>query len=168
VNTAYAVIGNFGSLDWNVSIYDALSGVSKLAVSVRDKANVLTLAYTIHKVNRKLEEFFKKTDGVMDGSIKPDPDAKPVTKEDVLAIGYSLNQIHQTLSQNIQAVSRVGLLNNSLAASSILKLKLYNERILDLADWVEAVQLSEYTNEVFARAHSEMERGELFDLAQVQ
>jgi hypothetical protein len=168
VNTAYAVIGNFGSLDWNASIYDALSGVSKLAVSVRDKANVLSLAYGMHKVNKKLAEFFKRSDGLMDGSIKPDPNPRPVTKEDVLTMGYTLNKIHQTLSQNIEAMTRVGLQNNSLTASSLLKMSHYNERVLDLADWVEAVQLKEYTNEVFDRAHLEIERGELFDLAQVE
>jgi hypothetical protein len=168
VNTAYAVIGNFGSLDWNVSIYDALSGVSKLAVSVRDKANVLSLAYSMHKVNKKLAEFFKRSDGLMDGSIKPDANLKPVTKEDVLAMGYTLNKIHQTISQNIEAMTQVGLQNNSLTASSLSRLNHYNERVLDLADWVEAVQLSEFTNEVFNRAHLEVERGELFDLAQVQ
>lgn len=168
MNTAYAVIGNFGSLDWDVSIYDALSGVSKLAVSVRDKANVLSLAYTMHKVNKKLAEFFKRTDGLMDGSIKPDPNLKPPTKEDVLAMGYTLNKIYQTLSQNLEAMNRVGLQNNSLTSSSIIKLRNFNERILDLADWIEAVQLSEYTNQVFDRAHLETERGELFDLAQVQ
>jgi hypothetical protein len=52
VTNASIVIGSFGSLDWNVRVYAALSGVSRLAISVRDRANVLRTAYDLHKVNR--------------------------------------------------------------------------------------------------------------------
>ncbi|MGC1618252.1 MAG: hypothetical protein WA765_07145 [Candidatus Acidiferrum sp.] len=168
MNDACIVIGNFGTLDWDVVFYEALSGASRLAVHVRDRANVISLAYSLHKVNKALMEFFKKVDEAMEGKVLRDPNAKPVTSEDVKILGYRLYELHRTISRNYEAMARVGLANNSLTGGSMRSLKAYSERILDLADWVEAVQLPDHINKVFDRAKLEKERGELFDLAQVQ
>jgi hypothetical protein len=104
----------------------------------------------------------------MEGRVKPEPNAKPVTAEDVRTWGYNLNQLHQTMCQIFEVLARVGLLNNSLIAGPLRTFKSYSERILDLADWIEAVQLPEHLTEVFDRAKREKERGQLFDLSQVE
>jgi hypothetical protein len=166
-NTASLLIETFGSFEWNADVYDLMSGVSRLASIARSKANVLSIAYSLHKANRKLEEFLRTSDGVLDGSIKPKPAEKPITNEDIRRIGYTLHQMHSTIAQILASLKRVNLTNNSLTASSIQRMSGFNERIMDLADWIEAIQLPETTTAVFERAESEKEMGELFDLAQV-
>jgi len=60
------------------------------------------------------------------------------------------------------------LLNYSLIAGSLSEFRRYSERILDLADWFEAVQLSDFQNEIFDRADRERQQGNIFDLSQVE
>jgi hypothetical protein len=158
------VLNSIGNPEWNAPVYGALSFASRLAISLRHRGKVLQLARLVHRANRYLQDFFEVVDEAMEGKRQPARDAETLTPERLKAMGFTLVQLHQTMKSTYDAMAEAGLTNNSVIASSLVKYHAYSERILDLADWLESAQLSDYVREVFDRAATERARGAVFSL----
>ncbi len=168
MNSAATVINSLDSLEWNASIYEALSSVSRLALTIRKKANVLRIAYSLHAVNRTIEDFLKRVDDAANGRIPKTPAAEAASPERLQEVAFSLSQLYDTILYTHKAMDRAGLLNNSLTSGQLRKLQNHTERILDLADWLDLANHPEYVNEVFARAATERAQGKMLDLSEVE
>lgn len=161
-----ALVG-FDSLEWNAHVYEALSGVSYLAISVRNKANVLNLAFKVRRVNLSLNEFFEKVELAAAGKLPRDPNSKPATREQIQETAFNLSQLHRSIIESYAALARVGLLNNSLTSGALRKLNENGERILDIADWFDLLNQQDQFNKTFDRAAQEKAEGRTVDLDQV-
>lgn len=168
MSTAAAVINSFDSLEWNATIYEALSGTSRLAITIRNKANVLRIAYALRMVNRTLGGFFQKIDDAVNGRLPKNPDGEIATPERIQEVAYTLSELYDKIVYIQKAMDRAGLLNNSLTSGQLRRLLSHSERILDLADWLDLANHPEYVSEVFTRAAKEREQGKLLDLKEVE
>jgi heme exporter protein D len=168
VNTAAVVIGNLGAYDWNARVYDTLALASRLAASVRDRANVLRIAYHLRELNKGLVRIREITNAAMEGKIKPNPNAEPVTRQTLRSNADNFEQMYRTLEYLLESLRRAGLANNSLTAASFRGLEGTIEPIANLADWFDVASQPEEVGRLFDRAKKERESGELIDLAQVE
>jgi hypothetical protein len=172
VSTAATIIQSFETYELNTRLYGILSLASRLAASVKNRTNALHLAYGLHRTNRSLTEMFEKIQAAADaaagGSLPPDPNAEPLTPQRLRQVGDNLTQLYNTLDYIVEAARRAGLFNNSLTASSLQRMNSYKERIVDLVDWCEVAAEPEHVNALFQRANEEKERGDVFNLNQVE
>jgi hypothetical protein len=166
VGSAAAVLQIVQTDEWNANLNGALSVMSNLAVNVKNKANILLIAYTLHKSNTKLQAIFDDIHAVAEGKKAAQP-SEPVTREKALdAVGEFIRVYRVTENLYVQ-MRRVGLTNNSLTAGQLLKLRAHGETILDLADWLDTSLHTEEVNAVFARSSEERDHGAIYDLEQV-
>ncbi len=156
------------SPEWNADVYGALSSLSRVAAAVRNKANVIRFAYSLHSANRAFKTLFEKTDAAMnDTTPKPVPDAEIPTPQKLLDTADNLMKLSRSIDYVYESLRRVGLTNNSLTAGSLSKFRGYRQPIEDLADWFEVMAQSDEVKAIFDRASAERERGELFDLERI-
>lgn len=168
MSTAAAIINNFGTYDWDAHVYGVLSSASRLAVNVSNQANVIRIAYRLHKVDSELTRFFGKVDAAMQGKSHADPKAEPPTPESLRATADNLEHLYRTLDYVYESLRRVGLTNNSLTAAYLRNIHRHGESILDLADWFEVTAQADQVESIFDRAKQQKERGELVNLAEVE
>lgn len=167
VNTEAAVIQSFESYEWNADVYGALSAFSRLAVHVKNKANVLSLAYSFHKANRQLQSLFDQVHAAMEGKIPVDPNAEPVTEKRLREVGENLMHLYRTIDYVYECARRAGLLNNSLSSAPLRKMQQHSEGILNLVDYVELLIQKDEVQAIFDRSYREKENGDLFNIEQV-
>lgn len=168
MGTAAAVIQTFQTDEWNANMYGTLSVVSNFAASMKNRANTIHLAYSLHKSNRQLQAIFEKIHGVAEGKIKLEPSAEPVTEERAREMVSDMMRMYHSIERAYEGMRRAGLLNNSLTSGQVLRFRQFGEAILDMADWIETSMHSEEVNALFERASAERERGEIYNLNQVK
>jgi hypothetical protein len=164
---AAAAIQSFESYEWNAQLYGALSAFSRLAANVKNKANVLGLAYSMHKANNELHALFEKVHAALEGKIPPDPNAEPPTEKRMREAADNLLHLYRTIEYFYESMRRVGLLNNSLSSIPLRTMKAHSEEILDLVDWIDLTVQDEEVKAIFDRAYKERTIGNLFELEQV-
>jgi hypothetical protein len=167
LNYAGAISNAFGTYDWDAQVYGALSVASRVAATVKNRANVLRIAYHLHGLNKTLTNFFETVHATMEGKKPVDPSAKPVTPERLRSIADNLEHLHRIIEYVYESLRRAGLTNNSLTAGSLQSIRKYGEELLSLADWFELMSEPQQVKAIFDRAEQESERGEIHDLNQV-
>ena len=168
MGTAAAVLQSIHTDEWNAGVYGALSVVSNIAINVRNRANVLRIAYSLHKINGQLQTLFDKIHAVAEGTSVPPQSAEPLTEERMREMASDLMRMYRSMERLYAGLQRVGLLNNSLTAGQLLKFRAHADAVLDFADWIETNLNTEEVSAIFDRASGERERGELYDLEQVK
>jgi hypothetical protein len=167
VSTAASVIRSLETYEWDAQIYGTLSIVSRLAVGVRNKANVLRIAYSLHKVNRSLQALLDKVHGAMEGKTSAKAD-EPTSESRLRQTADNLTRMHHTIEYVYESLRRVGMTNNSLTASTLRTLRAHGESVLDLADWFETISQSEEVKAIFERSREEKNKGDVYEINQVQ
>lgn len=167
MSTAATVISNLGTHNWNARVYDTLALASRLAAAVKDRGNVLRLAYSLHDLNKNVTKFIGIVNSAMSGELKPDPNAETVTPETLRSNADNFEQLYRTLDYILEGSRRAGLTNNSLTAASIRGLQKNLDAIGNLADWFDLASQPEAVSQIFETANRERERGDLIDLARV-
>jgi hypothetical protein len=167
MSTAATVISNLGTHNWNARVYDTLALASRLAAAVKNRGNVLRIAYRLHDLNKTVGEFIGVVNSAMNGELKPDPNAEAVTPEMLRSSADNFEQLYRTLDYIIEGSRRAGLTNNSLTAASVRGLQKHLDAIGNLADWFDLASQPEAVNQMFETAKQERERGDLIDLARV-
>jgi len=166
--TPARVFQSFEAYEWDTEVFGALSLASRLAVSVKNKANVLKLAYAFHTINKAMNSLFDTFDKAIEGQLPVvEQTEEPVTPQRFRMAADNLLHLSRTLDYVYESCHRVGLLNNSLAAGSLRKMKSRSKELADIADWFELAAMPEQVGEIFDRAKQEKERGDLFDLSEV-
>lgn len=168
MNGAVSTIDFLGTLEWNAELHGALSVVSRLALSVKKRANVIHVAAFLRTTNRKLRLLFDTIDAAVEGKIAPDPNAEPLTPQKIHQVASEVEQLAHVIDYVYESLRRVGLTNNSLTAGQLRAFHGYHEPLLDLADWIELAAQSEQVEAIFKRAAEERERGEVADLQRVE
>jgi hypothetical protein len=167
MGSAAAVLQTFQTDEWNAEIYGALSVVSNVVVSVKNKANILHIAYSLHKCNKQLQLIFDKIHAVSEGKVRAEKPAEPISEERAREGIRELIRLYRKVEYLYASLRTAGLTNNSITSGQLLKLRSHGETILDLADWLETHFNTEEVNGIFARASDERTRGEIYDLEQV-
>lgn len=168
MSTAAIVIGNLGTHNWNAQVYNVLAQASKMAAAVKNRGNVVRIAYHLRNLNTHVSEFVGLVNDAMEGKRKPDPNSEPATAQTIRSSADNLEQMYHTLEYVVEAARRVGLANNSLTAGSLRGIQRNLEAIASLADWLDLAAQPEAVGEIFQRAEKERDRGELIDLTQVE
>lgn len=164
---AAVLIQTIDSHEWNADLYGALASVSKIASSIKNKANTIRLAGSLSKMNKQLDSLFKEIHDVIEGKTPADPKAAPVTEQRANEMAGDLTRLHHSLEYIYEQMRRAGLTNNSRISGQLEKLRSHAESFLDIADWIEASLQTEEVSAIFERASQERERGEVHDLNQV-
>jgi hypothetical protein len=161
------VIQALDSPEWNADFYGALSSISRLAAAVKNKANVLRVAYNISNLNRSLKTLFDRADAAMNGRLDRRTFGEIPTPRRLMDAAEKLMKAARDLAYLYELLRRVGLTNNSLTAGNLRRVWAYREQLEDLADWFELMAQSDEVKAIFERASREKERGEIFDLERV-
>src|SRR5579863_123114 len=164
VSVAQAVVSSLGTYNWNAKVYDTLALASRLAASVKNRGNVIRIAYHLRELNKSLEKLIATVNAAMRGEVKLVQGAEPPTAQVLRSNADNFEQMYRTLEYIIEGSRRAGLANNSLTASSIRNLQGCIEPIANLADWFDLASQPEAVGRIFDRARKERENGELTDL----
>ena|SRR5579862_6244345 len=167
MGSAAAVLQTFQTDEWNAGLYGTLSVVSNVAINVRKRANFIAVAYSLHKVNKQMQELFNKIHGAMEGTTPPPQDAKPVTEERAKEMLHDLVRMYRSMEGLYADLRHAGLANSSISAGQLSRFHDHSEAVLDLVDWLETSLNTAEVNEIFARASEEREHGAIYDLEQV-
>ena len=154
--------------DVRLGALDSLAEISALAASVKRRANVISIAWNLRKVDRTVRNFLERVYGIMEGKIQVEPGPDPVTPQQIEGVIDTLDMVARTIDTAHESMRRVGLTNNSLTAGSLASLVQRREGILDLADWFDASLKTEEAAAIFARANREREQGQVVDINQVR
>lgn len=169
MSVAETVISSLGAYNWNARVYDTLALASKIAAAVKNRGNVIRIAYHLRELNKALEKLIELVNSAMKGELKTVPNglAEQVTPQMLRSTADNFEQIYHTLDYIVEGSRRAGLTNNSLTASSVRGLQRTIEPIANLADWFDLASQPEAVGRIFEKAQGERARGELTDLAEV-
>ena len=167
MGTSITVIQALDSPEWNADVYGALSSLSRLAAVVKNKANVIGLAYSLYGANRAMKSLFEKVDAAMRGELKPQYGVEVPAPQRLLDTADKLMTLSRDIGYLHEVLRRVGLTNYSLTAGNLAKFQSYRGQIEDLADWFELAAQSDEVKAIFERSLGERQRGEIFDLEPV-
>jgi len=96
------------------------------------------------------------------------PQVQKVDPEKVREGIITLRRLHRTIHTIIEASKHIGLTNNSLTAGPLRNIEYWGEEVIELADLAELTQSEDVIQSIYDRAAQEKERGELYDLDQVE
>ncbi len=148
-------------------MYESLSVASRLSSMVKDRTQIFYLAYHIRRMNHKLSGIFEELYLVLEGK-KPAPPPEPMSPERIQTAINSFRQLYSIMSGITAEAKRKRLFNNSLLAGQLLRLTALSDEVLELSDWIEmAVQERDQVDRLFVRAKAEKDRGEIYDISQV-
>lgn len=172
MSIAEAVISNLGPYDWNAQVYKALALASDLAAAIKNRGNMILVAYRLREVNKSLETLIELVNSSMKSEAPKREtklcSAKHVTPQVLRSNADNFEQMFRTLEYVAEGLRRAGLANNSLTASSVRNLEKFLDPIANLADWFDVASQPEAVERIFEKARKERENGELTDLAQVE
>jgi len=164
VGTPALVLSRFDSDNWNAQFYSVMALASRLALLVKSHAQVVTLAIRLRRLDSALRRLF--SEGVY--KTLESTQTETVDPEKVREGIITLRRLHRTLETIAKAAKHIGLTNNSLTAGSLQNIEHWGEEIIELADLAELTQSEEVIQSIYDRAAQEKERGELYDLGQVE
>ena len=155
-----------GSDLWNARVYAGLSVASELAAAMDgprlmalSRLALLQIYWKIGRLNRDLDEIFKEYDRPV-----PFPQEMPC---EMIQVGRDiLSKLYadcKRLDSLPDGVPLHGLINRRIA-----RLQMQSERILDLADWFDAMSAPEETNAKFDAALEDLAKGDVIPWAAVQ
>jgi hypothetical protein len=168
VNNAAAVLDNVGTYEWNEKVYSALSLASRVASSIKNRANAFKLAYNLYSLNGLLVKFLTTVHDGAQGKLPTNPDAEPVTPKRLRDAADQLENLFHTLDYIYEGCRRAGLTNNSLTAASVNSIHRQSEELAVLADWCAVLSQPDEVDVIFERAKDQRENGELLGFSQVR
>ncbi len=169
MNTSDVILDNFRSYEWNARMYGVLSAASRVAATVKNRTNVIKLAYRLRTLNKLVTDIVDNVNAGMEGKLPPPAkDEKPLTPQQIREQADRFEHLHRMLEYIYESLRRVGLTNNSLTAASLSSIHRHTDAIANFADWLDLASQPEQVESLFTRAKQEKERGELIDLAQVE
>jgi hypothetical protein len=150
-----------------ISALDSLSLTASLASAVKKRSNAIRITWQFWKVDREVKHLLDRVNGIIEGKIKVEIPAEPVTRPKIEGLIDELDMIARNIDCIHESGRRAGLTNNSRVAASLKSLMAHREGILDVADWLDASLNAEENAAIFTRAQQERELGQTLDLNQV-
>jgi len=154
-----------GSDLWNARVYSGLSVASELAARLdksRLVASSLLSSWAVYrklgKLNRDLDEIFKEYDRPVPFPVEL-PGKMIQDGRDILLKLYADCKRLESPSNDLPL--------HALISKRLARLQIQSERILDIADWFDAMITPEETNAKFESALSDLARGDVVPLASV-
>jgi hypothetical protein len=158
------VLSRFESDDWNAEFYTVMALASRLALLVKSHAQVFSLAIRLRRLDSALCKLFReKVYKTLES-----PQVQTADPEKVREGIITLRRLYRTIHTIIKASKHIGLTNNSLTAGPLRNIEHWGEEIIELADLAELTQSEDVIQSIYDRAAQEKERGELYDLGQVE
>lgn len=168
--TAVAVLNSFGSDSWKADAYESLSLAARLSIavkSVKSRGQHIKLSYLLWRINSISGKFLTDVDDILTGKKTPSSPPATATPDDYKSSIDTLIQLGNSFMSVYEEARRKRLLNNSLIAGPITALRSHADQFFELAEWFELVNAPDEIQRIFADAHAEKSRGEIFDLSQV-
>ena len=155
-----------GSDLWNARVYAGLSVASELAARM-DRPRLVALSrlaslqiyLRLGRLDRDLEDIFKEYDSPV--AFPPELPSEMIrVGRDILLKLYADCRRLESLPDGVPLN---GMINRRLA-----RLQVQSERILDIADWFDAMSAPDETNAKFNAALEDLAKGEVVPWAAVQ
>lgn len=157
MNTTTTMV--LGSDLWNARVYAGLSAASELAARLdrpRQMAFSLSSLWQIYwrfgTLNRDLDEIIKEYDRTV-----PFPPEMP---GEMIRVGRDILLKLYTDCKRLRPLPK-GISLHGLINKRITRLQIQSERILDVADWFDAMSSPEETNAKFDAALADLAKGDV-------
>ncbi len=156
----------FGSNLWNARVYAGLSAASELADSLdRPRAAAFSL-FSTWRIYRRLGRLNRDLDEIINEYDRPVPFSPEMPSEMIRTGRDILLQLYadcKRLQSGPEGTPLRGLISKRLA-----RLQMQSERVLDIADWFDAMSISEETNAKFDAALADLAKGDVVPWAAAQ
>ena len=155
-----------GSDDWNVDVYSTISFAAKLSGAIHERRLAYQLKFCCWRLNKKLDDFFETIYLTMEAAQEgrlPAP-TSPASPDAVQNAINSLVALHGVLDGICTSTKDGGLLNHSVVAPGLRRLRKQDDRVVELTEWLEDMLHPEKLEALFASAQEEFERGETVTL----
>jgi hypothetical protein len=155
-----------GSDLWNARVYAGLSVASELAAKLDRPKYMAFNLFRTWKIFRRLGRLSRDLDEIFKEHERPTPLPSGMSCENLRVGRDLLLQLYadcNRLQSPLDGMPLQGLINKRLA-----RLQVQSERILDLADWFDAMSTPEEMNAKFDSALADLERGDVVSWAAVQ
>jgi hypothetical protein len=167
---AAVAVAYIGTDRWNADVYGALSFASRLAEAVKQQRLAYQIRYFLWRVNGRIEfmldDIHAKLEEAIAEAEKGNAPSEPSDPSRIHTAVASIQQLHAILDGIYQVAIRHRLTNNSVLAASIHRLHHNDERIVELAEWIQDLTNPAPLENIFEAARGEYERGETVVLAE--
>ncbi len=168
---AAVAVAYIGTDRWNADVYGTLSFASRLAEAVKQQRIAYQVRYFLWKVNGRIESMLddvhaKLEEAIAEAEKAPATSSKSSDRSRIENAIASIQQLHVILDGIYQAANHHRLTNNSALAASIHRLHRNDERIVELAEWIQDLTNPDPLEKIFEAARAEFERGESVALAE--
>lgn len=164
MTTAALAIGSLVSPEFDNEIYSTVSFAANLSAALRNRANVMRLAWYLHRMNKSTRTLLDFVDDVLSGKRPVDKPAEPVTPRKLQEVADNLYYMVRVMEFQCEEMRRARLTNNSLIAGALQTFYSNLEPLKDLADWIDLAGRPEDIDSVFARGKEEKERNEVYEV----
>jgi hypothetical protein len=155
-----------GSDRWNARIYASLSTASELAAELDNlngemlsEIDALRVSEFLDQLNRFVERGLKAADKYV-------PQATNTSKEKLLTARDSILSLYRICERVLSLSSGIGGVGQMQSEFALLRAQ--SERLLDVADWLDALSTPEETKAKFEAASAEFANGDVVPWAAFQ
>jgi hypothetical protein len=167
---AAVAVAYIGTDRWNADVYGTLSFASRLAEAVKQQRLAYQVRYFLWRVNGRIEfmldDIHAKLEEAIAEAQKGKASSEPSDPSRIHNAMASIQQLHSILDGIYRAAIHHRLTNNSALAASIHRLHRNDERIVELAEWIQDLTNPDPLEKIFDAARAEFERGETVVLAE--
>jgi hypothetical protein len=160
-----------GSNLWNARLYSCLAMASELSASLDQPSLVGSaplnprLNRQLDRLNRSVDEMLKAADEAIERQ-SPDPFPQSLTSDGFCALRDFVLRLHFLCAGLLSFQGAAS--GNSLRQNRTARLESNNERLLDLADWLDAMSTPEETSAKFEAALEALAKGDVIPWAAVK
>jgi hypothetical protein len=161
-----------GSDLWNARVYAGISAASELAAELHRPKRLFFLLSRLWRIygelgrmNRGLDEIFEKWDRLSIGN-EDGVTQRTLAPEDYRAFRDVVLRWHAVHMRLLSVED--GFPRNALMRERLARFEAHSERLLDLADWLDAMSNPEETNAKFDAGLADLARGDVLPWAAVQ
>lgn len=164
MTTAAIAIGNLASAEFDSEVYSTVSFAAKLSLAVRSRANVMQLAWSLHRINKSVRSLLEMVEDTLSGERPVDKNAEPLTPRKVQELADNLYYVVRVMEYQCEEMRRARLTNNSIIAGALRMFQSNLEPLKDLADWIDLAARPDEVNAIYKRGQEEKERNEVYEV----
>jgi hypothetical protein len=146
---------------WNADAFSAASFALKVSAAFKNRANALTLAARLWKLDGVLADLLNK----IYSAIKV---AKPATRPTEQSIRSALSALRTICEANetiYLAAKSTGLTNGRFTGTALNSIRVRTDEILDLVEAIEIAMDDPNVDGIFEKSLAELERGETISMS---
>lgn len=155
-----------GSDRWNANVYASLSTASELAAELDGPNDEAGPEIDARKVSEFLDQLNRFVEQCLEVADRYVPQPAKTSSEKLLAIRDSILSLYRICGRLLNLSSGIDRLSKKQSEFALLRTQ--SERLLDVADWLDALSTPEEINAKFEAASAEFTNGDVVPWATIQ